>query len=132
VECLGKNVEKNKKGGQQKRGCLIKTFFVMYILSGLLLVLLAYIVSKVEQQEAVARWGVIGIYVISCLAGGFVMGKWKKQRKFLWGMAAGFCYVAVLILIAVVMAGGTFPSVAFMATALCICVFSGMLGGMLS
>lgn len=128
VTVLEQKPEKKK----QKRGCFLKAFFVMYILSGLMLVLLAYIVSQVEKQETVARIGVIVIYILSCLVGGFVMGKWKKQRKFLWGMLAGLLYAIVLVGIAVVIGGGSLPSIAFLLTALCICTFSGMLGGMIS
>lgn len=132
VDAWETTMEKKKEKQQEKRGCLLKTFFVMYILSGLLLILLAYLVSRVEQQELVARWGVIVIYVISCFVGGFLMGKWKGKKKFLWGMLAGLLYVAVLVGIAVAISGGAIPPVVFLITTIAICIGSGMLGGMLS
>jgi putative membrane protein (TIGR04086 family) len=124
-----------KKKKDQKapvRGCLIKTILLMYLLSALLLVLLAYIVSQVQQPEPVARWGVVVIYILSGLAGGFALGKWKKQKKFLWGMTAGFLYTAILFGIASVMGAGSLPALDYFASVLGICLFSGMLGGMLS
>lgn len=77
-----------------RRGCVVRSLLVMYIISGLLLVLLAFIVSRVEKEDAVAQVGVIVIYVLSCGIGGFVLGKWKKRQKFLWGLLVGILYVA--------------------------------------
>ncbi len=124
-------MEQKTEKKKEKRGCAVKAFFVMYILSGLMLVLLAYLVSKADRQETVARVGVIVIYIVSCLAGGFVMGRWKQRRKFLWGMFAGLLYAAVLIGIAAAIGGGSLPPASFLATVLPICAFSGMLGGMI-
>ena len=80
-----------------RRGCVVRSLLVMYIISGLLLVLLALIVSRVEKEDAVAQVGVIVIYVLSCGIGGFVLGKWKKRQKFLWGLLVGILYVATLL-----------------------------------
>lgn len=91
-----------RKDGKMKetkvrRGCVVRSLLVMYIISGLLLVLLALIVSRVEKEDAVAQVGVIVIYVLSCGIGGFVLGKWKKRQKFLWGLLVGILYVATLL-----------------------------------
>ena len=64
-----------RKDGKMKetkvrRGCVVRSLLVMYIISGLLLVLLALIVSRVEKEDAVAQVGVIVIYVLSCGIGG--------------------------------------------------------------
>lgn len=83
-----------RKDGKMKetkvrRGCVVRSLLVMYIISGLLLVLLALIVSRVEKEDAVAQVGVIVIYVLSCGIGGFVLGKWKKRQKFCGGFWLG-------------------------------------------
>jgi len=49
-----------RKDGKMKetkvrRGCVVRSLLVMYIISGLLLVLLALIVSRVEKEDAVRR-----------------------------------------------------------------------------
>lgn len=98
----------------------------------LLLVLLALIVSRVEKEDAVAQVGVIVIYVLSCGIGGFVLGKWKKRQKFLWGLLVGILYVATLLGAALWIQKGSLPPIPYMGTASAICIGSAMLGGMLS
>ena len=112
-----------------RRGCVVRSLLVMYIISGLLLVLLALIVSRVEKEDAVAQVGVIVIYVLSCGIGGFVLGKWKK---FLWGLLVGILYVATLLGAALWIQKGSLPPIPYMGTASAICIGSAMLGGMLS
>ena len=115
-----------------RKGCVIKTLLMMYIITGLLLVLLAFIVSKVQKEDLVAQIGVIAIYVISCGFGGYVIGKWKKQQKFLWCLLAGVLYVAVLLVIALVIQKGDLPHPIAMGTTAAICAGAGMIGGMVS
>ena len=62
-----------------RRGCVVRSLLVMYIISGLLLVLLALIVSRVEKEDAVAQVGVIVIYVLSCGIGN--AGRYAELRK---------------------------------------------------
>lgn len=126
-----------RKDGKMKetkvrRGCVVRSLLVMYIISGLLLVLLALIVSRVEKEDAVAQVGVIVIYVLSCGIGGFVLGKWKKRQKFLWGLLVGVLYVATLLGAALWIQKGSLPPIPYMGTASAICIGSAMLGGMLS
>lgn len=116
----------------KKKGCMIKTVLVMYIVTGLLLVLLAFVVSKAEKEEMIARIGVIAVYVISCMLGGYVMGKCKGTKKFLWGILAGAVYVAILLTVGVIIGMGNFPNPITALTTAVICMASGMLGGMVS
>ena len=94
-----------------RKGCVVRSLLVMYIISGLLLVLLALIVSRVEKEDAVAQVGVIVIYVLSCGIGGFVLGKWKKRQKFLWGLLVGILYVATLLGAALWIQKGSLPPI---------------------
>ena len=126
-----------RKDGKMKetkvrRGCVVRSLLVMYIISGLLLVLLALIVSRVEKEDAVAQVGVIVIYVLSCGIGGFVLGKWKTRQKFLWGLLVGILYVATRLGAALWSQKGSLPPIPYMGTASAICIGSAMLGGMLS
>lgn len=77
-----------------RRGCVVRSLLVMYIISGLLLVLLALIVSRVEKEDAVAQVGVIVIYVLSCGIGGFDPGKMEEKAEvfvgaFGWDLICG-------------------------------------------
>ncbi len=126
--CLGEIMEA-KKG---KSGSVIKSVLVMYILTGLLLLLLAFIVSKVDQEEVVAKIGIIVIYVLVCGFGGFMLGRWKQRKKFIWGAIAGLIYVTILLGIGVVIGQGSFPELITAVTTVFVCIGAGMLGGMIS
>lgn len=117
---------------KQKGGQLIKTVLVMYIVTGLLLIALAFLVSKVDKEEMVAKVGVIVIYVISCMLGGYIVGKMKKTRKFLWGLLAGTAYVVILLAIGLVICRGALPEPMTSITTIAVCMGAGMLGGMIS
>ena len=67
---------------------ILAAVFVMFLISGLLLLLLALLLYKMEPGESVIKIGIVAVYVISGLCGGFLMGKRMREQKFLWGMAA--------------------------------------------
>lgn len=120
------------KQKKKNTGSLIKTILAMYIVTGLLLVVLAFVVSKADKEEMVARIGVVAVYVISCMLGGYIIGKCKGKRKFIWGMLVGAIYAAILIGIGIIIGMGSLPNLITGATAAAICIASGMLGGMIS
>ena len=68
---------------------ILAAVFVMFLISGLLLLLLALLLYKMEPGESVIKIGIVAVYVISGLCGGFLMGKRMREQKFLWGLAAG-------------------------------------------
>lgn len=106
--------------------------FVMFIISGLLLLLLALLLYKLDLTESVVKIGIVVIYVISGLLGGFLMGKIMREQKYLWGLAAGAIYFAVLFVASVLVKGGFDMDIAKAATTLILCAASGMAGGMVS
>lgn len=106
--------------------------FVMFIVSGLLLLILALLLYKMEPGEAVIKIGIIVIYVIAGLIGGLIMGKIMREQKFLWGLAAGAIYFVILFLASSVVRGGFDMDVAKVATTFILCAASGMAGGMVS
>ena len=67
---------------------ILAAVFVMFLISGLLLLLLALLLYKMEPGESVIKIGIVAVYVISGLCGGFLMGKRMREQKFLWGLAA--------------------------------------------
>ena len=71
---------------------VLAAVFVMFIVSGLLLLLLAMLLYKMELEESAVRIGIIAIYVVAGIAGGFLMGKIMREQKYLWGLAAGAIY----------------------------------------
>ncbi len=106
--------------------------FVMFIVSGLLLLLLSLLLYKLEPEESVIRIGIIVIYVISGFAGGLLTGKMMREQKFLWGLAAGVIYFAVLLLVSLLVRGSFEVDMARVVTTFALCAASGMAGGMVS
>lgn len=106
--------------------------FLMFVLSGLLLLILALLLYKMELSESAVKIGIIVIYVISGIAGGFLMGKIMKEQKFLWGLAAGAIYFILLFLVSAVVKGGFDMELTKVATTMILCGASGMAGGMIS
>lgn len=112
------------------------TLIVMYVISGMLLLLLALLLYNLELSEATIKIGVIAIYIISGFAGGFLIGKQMKDKKYLWGLFAGGIYFLLLFVLSLLVKQGMGEILAFDAvrilTTLVLCAVSGMAGGMIS
>lgn len=129
------NLERRVKPRDAKGNPLNAIFasvFVMFVISGLLLLLLALLLYKMELTESVVKIGIVVIYVVSGLIGGFLMGKIMREQKYLWGLAAGAIYFAVLFVASALVKGGFDMDVAKVTTTLILCAASGMAGGMVS
>lgn len=112
------------------------TLIVMYVISGMLLLLLALLLYNLELSEATIKIGVIAIYIISGFAGGFLIGKQMQDKKYLWGLFAGGIYFLLLFVLSLLVKQGMGEILAFDAvrilTTLVLCAVSGMAGGMIS
>lgn len=109
-----------------------KVLLAMYIVTGILLVVLAAVLYKFELSEKAVNIGIIIIYVISGFLGGFLIGKIRKERKYLWGAVAGLGYFLVLLLVSLILNKGLDSGAAHIATTWVLCTASGAIGGMLS
>ena len=104
---------------------ILAAVFVMFLISGLLL-------YKMEPGESVIKIGIVAVYVISGLCGGFLMGKRMREQKFLWGLAAGVIYFLLLFGVSLLVKGTGDLQMTRIFTTLILCGASGMAGGMLS
>ena len=111
---------------------LIKSLLAAYIVTGLLLLLLALLLYKLQLSESVVNIGIIAIYLAACFLGGFLEGKMMKTRKFLWGGTFGLLYFAVLAIISLAVGQGFSASSSHFVTTLILCMAGGTLGGMVS
>ena len=73
---------------------VLKSLLLSYVITGVLLLLLTIALYKLELNEKTVSAAIIGIYLTSTLAGGVVIGKMAKTRRFLWGMLLGTGYFA--------------------------------------
>lgn len=109
---------------------LLKILLLMYIITGILLLAVTVLLSKLQLSEGAVSVAVVAIYVLSGFVGGLVAGKKMKSRKFLWGMIMGGCYFVVLVAGSVLFHQGIEMDLTRLATTLVLCIASGMVGGM--
>lgn len=115
-----------------KIGTLLKSLLVSYILTGLLLLLLALLLYKGNPSKDVIRAGIIFAYIFSSFIGGFIMGKKMRVQKFLWGILLGITYFVVIFAVSMIMNQSIVGPGMQAITVFIMCSLGGMMGGMLS
>ncbi|MDF2473065.1 MAG: hypothetical protein K0R92_1485 [Lachnospiraceae bacterium] len=111
---------------------ILKILIITYIITGLLLLLLSFLMLKLDLSNAILSGGIVMIYILSSFIGGLLLGKKAEQKRFLWGLVMGAVYFVILLLISVL--GNTMAGIDTnqIFSSMLICLFSGMLGGMIS
>ena len=109
---------------------MLKSLLFSYVVTGMLLALLTVLLYKFELDEQLVSAAIVAIYVLATMAGGLVIGKLVKVRRFLWGLGLGAAYFALLMLITL----GVYHTLngVNMITAFILCSGGGMIGGMIS
>lgn len=110
----------------------VKCLVFAYIMTGILLMLLAFLLYRLQLKEGIVSIGIILIYIAASFFSGFVTGKKMGNRKFLWGLLMGVLYFTVLCVVSLAVSRQIEDIAGNFVTALGICAGSGMLGGMLS
>lgn len=111
---------------------ILKSLIASYAVTGILLVVLAMLLYRFELNEKIVSAAIVGIYVISTLIGGFIIGKLMKVRRFLWGMGLGILYFALLLLITLGVYHTLNGNSTNLLTTFILCAGGGMAGGMIS
>ncbi|MCD2492093.1 TIGR04086 family membrane protein [Lacrimispora sp. NSJ-141] len=111
---------------------LIRSLLSSYVLTGVLLLLLSFLLYKMKLSKNQIHIGIYVIYVLSCLFGGFLAGKQTKTRRFMWGGLSGILYFAVLFLISMILHRGIQTGIPGILICFCLCAGCGTLGGMFS
>ena len=111
---------------------LLKGLLISYIITAFILLLLAFLMLKLDLPSAVVSGGINFAYIISAFIGGFFVGKRLEQKKFMWGLVMGVCYFVVILLISLMMNRVSPLPLGNLFTVFIISSMSGMLGGMIS
>ena len=111
---------------------LLKTLLFSYIMTGGLLLLLAFMLYQFKLQETIVSIGIIFIYIISTFLAGFITGKKFGEKKFIWGLVVGSAYFIILLIVSLCVNQGVADIANDLFTTFLMCAGSGMLGGMLS
>lgn len=110
----------------------IKSLLASYIVTGILLLVLTFFMYKFELNEKIVSAAIVGIYVVSTLIGGMIIGKLTKSKRYLWGMVLGIIYFVLLLLITLGVYRTLNGDSVSIVTSLILCAGGGMTGSMIS
>lgn len=117
--------------GTERLVALLKCLMAAYLITGILLVVVAGVLYKFSIGENVVDISIIVIYCVSSLLAGLFFSKGAPNRRFIWGMLAGAAYFLIICAVSIVADPDFIPISNSSITTLLICLGSGMLGGML-
>ncbi len=109
-----------------------KILLVMYGITAILLFLLAILVQKLGLESGGISIGICIVYIISCFAGGFLIGKVQQSKKFIWGILMGLMYIIVMLAVTLITKHGFHAAASSFMINLALCLGGGMIGGMIS
>ena len=70
---------------------MLRGLLLAYGLTGIMLLLLAFLLFRFDLKENMVSMGIVLVYILSCFLGGILAGKYARTRKYLWGS----CLLAV-------------------------------------
>ena len=108
------------------------SLLLAYGITGCLLLVLAFILFRLESGEGIAAAGIIFIYVVSCLIGGLAVGRFMRKDRCLWGIVTGLSYYLLLLLVSFLAQGKWDMTFVHAVTTFFMCLGGGAIGGMLS
>ena len=111
---------------------MLKSILASYIVTAILLLILAFLLYQFELGEKVISAGIVAIYVMSTLIGGMIIGKIAQTRRFIWGISLGIIYFLLLLLITLGIYREITSGVGNLITSFVLCAGGGMTGGMIS
>lgn len=118
-------------GNKAKVVKMAKSVAVAYVLTAIVLFVLSFIMYKCKISMTGANNGIMLTYVLSCIVGGFIFSGSLEQKRYLGGGLMGVVYFLIVYVVSAVWNQSLVGQMPGMLTAFLICVFSGMLGGMI-
>ena len=123
------------KEGEKKEGipvlALAKCLLASYVLTLLLLCLLAFLLYKLHLTEGMVSIAISAIYVVTTFTAGLLAGKRMETRKFLWGALIGAAYFIILAVVSILVKTPETALGNSFWTTFVLCAAGGTLGGML-
>ena len=111
---------------------LLEALLCAWLVTGVLLLILAVLLWKMNLREGQISVGITVTYLLSCFAGGWFIGRKTGKRRFLSGLLQGICYFLLLLAVSMLAHPGGLPQIREILTSLALCAAGGMAGGMLS
>ncbi len=111
---------------------IFKVLILAYFITGLLLLVAAFMMYKLKLSQSQVRIFIMVIYGITTIVAGLVYGKLKRGRRALNGAFIGMMYFLVLTLVSMIINKGFYDDMKKAVISLIICVTGGVLGGIMS
>ena len=111
---------------------VLKSLLISYLVTVILLMILALLLYKFEIGERIVSAGIVSFYILSTLAGGVLIGKMARNKRFMWGIGLGMSYFLVLFLITLAVYRTISTDTVNLITTWILCTCGGMTGGMIS
>ena len=111
---------------------ILSTLLVMYVLTGILLFIMAFLLYQFHLGETFVSLGIVVVYVVSGFAGGLVLRHRLKAPCGFLGLLLGTIYFLILFAGSVILNHGLPQDMLRMLAVWIMCARAGMLGGMLS
>lgn len=111
---------------------MLKIQIVMYVVSVVLLAVLAGMLYRWSIAESAVSVSIMAIYVVTGMLGGLLSGKLYGRRRLLWGALAGVLYFLLLFWVSYGWNGGIEGEEVHFLTTFFLCVGGGAVGGILS
>lgn len=118
-------------GNKAKVVKMVKSVVAAYVITAVVLLVLSFIMYRCKISMTGANSGILLTYVLSCLVGGFLFSGCLAQKRYLGGGLLGVVYFLVAYVVSAVWNQSLADQMPGMLTAFLICIFSGMLGGMI-
>ena len=109
---------------------IMKALLTAYLLTGILLFLIAGLLYRFQLDEGKIQIGIILTYILSCFVGGFLAGKMMKSRQFLWGASLGLLYFLIMTVVSLAVNREFQDGSSSYITTFLLCMGGGCLGGM--
>lgn len=109
---------------------MTKIIVITYILTGVLLFIMALLMLKLDLNDSQINLGVIIVMIISTFIGGLIAAKTFKERRFIYGAIVGVIYFLVLLIISMLMHKDNKLAQSTL-TMFLMCIGGGTIGGML-
>lgn len=110
---------------------MARCLLLAYIITLILLAVLAFVMLQFQAPKTVMSALIIILYAAVNMFSGILAGRHMKEKRFLWGVAAGGMYFGVLLLLSLITQGGSNIGTDIITTFI-LCAGGGMLGGMIS
>ena len=111
---------------------IVQSLIAAYIVTGILLCILAFIMYQSNAGAKIANLGITLTYILASILAGMLVGNKMKKRKFLWGLLVGMLYFLILTFISVIFQENLKIFSAERITAFFLRIAGGTLGGMLA